>query len=92
MLIIVSRGRSPGTSGRRPTKIKICLKLPLLAILVGGGYFFRFKPREIAAITSISNEIVSITLMGDPPFGVDPALSTAIAYHIIPAKSIHFCK
>jgi hypothetical protein len=66
--------------------------LPLLAVLVGGGYFFRFDPREIAAITSISNEIVSITLMGDPPFGVDPALSTVTVYHNIPVKSIHFCK
>ena len=31
---------------------------------VGGGYFFIWIPREIAAIISISNATVSSTLMG----------------------------
>lgn len=35
---------------------------------LGGGYFFRSRPNLIAAITSISNAMVSAVLMRSPPF------------------------
>ena len=35
---------------------------------LGGGYFFRSTPNLIAAITSISNAMVSAVLMRSPPF------------------------
>ena len=35
---------------------------------LGGGYFFRSMPNLIAAITSISNAMVSAVLMRSPPF------------------------
>ena len=38
-------------------------------------------PNEIAAITSISNAMVSAVLMGVPPFGVGPAPLAVSAYH-----------
>lgn len=49
---------------------------------VGGGYFFIWIPREIAAITSISNAKVSSTLMGVPSFRSwpPPLLAFVIAY------------
>ena len=34
---------------------------------LGGGYFFRSRPNLIAAITSISNAMVSAVLMRSPP-------------------------
>ena len=34
------------------------------SLWTGGGYFFIWKPREIAASTRVSNAMVSITLMG----------------------------
>nr|DAH44414.1 MAG TPA: hypothetical protein [Caudoviricetes sp.] len=33
---------------------------------LGGGYFFRFAPKVIAARTSINNAIVSVMLIGVP--------------------------
>ena len=35
-----------------------------LLLALGGGYFFKLLPKEIAAITSIGNAIVSVRLMG----------------------------
>ena len=56
------QGRLPrGLDGKVGQQVDV--KWPLLA-RTGGGYFFIWVPREIAAITSISSAIVSVTLIG----------------------------
>lgn len=58
---------------------------------LGGGYFFRSTPNLIAAITSISNAMVSAVLMRSPPFtGEQPYRSywRTLSYTIRLALSI----
>ena len=74
------QGRLPrGLDGKVGQQVDV--KWPLLA-RAGGGYFFIWIPREIAAITSISNAKVSSTLMGVPSFRSwpPPLLAFVIAY------------
>ena len=60
------QGRLPrGLDGKVGQQVDV--KWPLLA-RTGGGYFFIWVPREIAAITSISSAIVSVTLIGVSSF------------------------
>lgn len=42
--------------------------MPLSCRSLGGGYFFRLLPKVIAAMTSISNAMVSVTLIGLTPW------------------------
>lgn len=49
---------------------------------LGGGYFFRSTPNLIAAITSISNAMVSAVLMRSPPLrGNNRTVLTGELYH-----------
>ena len=69
------KGGSPVCeTGERPTGKQVFEIAAFLPWGLGGGYFFRLLPKEIAAITSISSAIVSVRLMGfllsesAPPF------------------------
>lgn len=50
---------------------------------LGGGYFFRSTPNLIAAITSISNAMVSVVLMRSPPFYGETTVPFLLANSII---------
>jgi len=74
--------------GRSPIEFRIRGKR---RCLLGGGYFFRSSPNLIAAITSISNAMVSAAVMRSPPCGGTTGLHSCWRVHdIMRAASCQF--
>ena len=69
-------------NGQSP-KLKI-LRNCRFSLWSGSGYFFAriIRPRETAAITSISNEMTSLMLIGWPPFLWETGPNTSCLWRI----------